>query len=94
MQVNLDNLIWDAKNKEGNFALTEKQKADIFERVAKGCRQATKEKISRRLDMPLSLWKRHGIYSRITLDENGADYIVGQDWIAERETLRECILKN
>ena len=92
MQKNLDSLIWHAKNDRGQFALTEKQKADILERVGKGCRQETKDKLARRLELPLSLWKRHGIYSRMTLNEDGADYIVGQDWITERKVLRKCIL--
>jgi len=92
MQQNLDSLIWQAKNDRGQFALTDKQKADILERVGKGCRQETKDKLARRLELPLSLWKRHGIYSRMTLNEEGADYIVGQDWITERKVLRKCIL--
>ena len=92
MQQNLDSLIWQAKNDRGQFALTDKQKADILESLGKGCRQETKDKLARRLELPLSLWKRHGIYSRMTLNEDGADYIVGQDWITERKVLRKCIL--
>jgi len=94
MSTNLDNLIHDAKFKEGAFTLTEQQKTDIFRMVGKGCRQQTKDKLSRRLDLPLSLWNRYGIYSRITLDDSGADYICGQSWPDEMRTLRECILDN
>ena len=55
MQRNLDNLIHDAKFSEGTFTLTDAQKADIYSMVGKGCRQKTKERLSRRLDLPLLL---------------------------------------
>jgi hypothetical protein len=92
MQRNLDNLIYDAKHSEGTFALTDAQKADILSMVGKGCRQNTKERLSRRLDLPLSCWERYGIYSRMTLNDKGAEYICGQSWPDEMRTLRECIL--
>ena len=93
MQRNLDNLIYDAKHSEGTFTLTDAQKADIYSMVGKGCRQKTKERLSRRLDLPLSCWERYGIYSSMTLSDDGANYICGQSWPDEMRTLRECILK-
>ena len=92
MQRNLDNLIYDAKHSEGTFTLTDAQKADICSMVGKGCRQKTKERLSRRLDLPLSCWERYGIYSRMTLNDKGAEYICGQSRPDEMRTLRECIL--
>lgn len=92
MQQNLDSLIWQAKNDRGQFALTDKQKIDIIDLAGHGCRKETKDKLARRVELPLALWKRHGIYSRLTLHNLGADYIVGQDWITERKVLRKCIL--
>jgi len=97
MQQNLDNLIYDAKyGKIENtcLKLSDGQIMDIFEMVAKGCRSKTKERIYSRLQVPLSLWKRYGIYSRMTLTDNGAEYICGQSWTDEMRTLRECILEN
>jgi len=91
-KTNLDYLIHDAKFKEGEYSLTEKQKSDILSFVGKGCRENTKAKLSRRLDVPLSLWERYGIFSRIVLDNDGASYICGQSWTDEMRTLRECIL--
>jgi hypothetical protein len=92
MQRNLDNLIHNAKFSEGTFTLNDAQKADILEMVGKGCRQNTKAKLARRLDVPLSCWERYGIYSRMTLNDTGANYICGQSWNDEMRTLRECIL--
>lgn len=93
MQQNLNNLIWDAKHSEGTFSLTDKQKADILRMVGNKCRHETKARLSRRLDVPLSCWESFGIYSRMTLDDKGADYICGQSWPDEMRTLRECILR-
>jgi hypothetical protein len=90
--LNLDIVIHNAKFGGGVSALTEQQKSDILRIVGKGCRKTTKEKLSRRLELPLSLWKSYGIYSRITLDDKGADYICGQSWTDEMRTLKECIL--
>jgi hypothetical protein len=94
MQVNLDNFIWDALNTEGVFKLTDKQKADILDMVGKHCRERTKERLARKLETPLFCWKRYGIYSRIVLNDDGAEYICGQSWNDEMRTLRECILTN
>jgi hypothetical protein len=92
MQRNLDNLIHNAKFSEGTFALNDAQKADILAMVGKGCRENTKAKLARRLEIPLSCWERYGIYSRMTLSDTGANYICGQSWNDEMRTLRECIL--
>lgn len=90
---NLDYAIHDAKFKDGaQSVLTVEQRADILRLIGKGCRQETKEKLQRRLQIPLSLWKSYGIYSRVTLAECGANYICGQSWNDEMRTLRECIL--
>ena len=89
---NLYNLIYDAKHAEGSYALTEAQKADIVAMVGKRCRSSTKDRLARMLDLPLSIWQKHGIYSRVTLDADGASYICGQSWNDEMATLRDCIL--
>jgi len=94
MSTNLDHLIHDAKFKEGSFNLTDAQRADILRMIGKGCRFETKERLAQKLKLPLLFWRSYGIYSRITLDDSGADYICGQSWPDEMRTLRECILSN
>jgi hypothetical protein len=89
---NLYNLIHASKFEAGTRELTKAQKTDIVSMVGKGCRANTKDRLSRVIDLPLSIWQKHGIYSRITLNENGADYICGQSWTDEMRTLRDCIL--
>jgi hypothetical protein len=89
---NLYNLIHDAKFAEGTHALTEAQKADIVAMVGKRCRSSTKDRLARVLDLPLAIWQKHGIYSRVTLDADGASYICGQSWHDEMRTLRDCML--
>ena len=90
--ANLYNLIHDAKFSEGTHALTEAQKTDIVNMVGKGCRANTKERLARIIELPLAIWQKHGIYSRITLNAEGADYICGQSWSDEMSTLRDCML--
>jgi len=93
MQRNLDNTIWECKHKGADYQLTDEAKLDIYRMVTKGCSQNTKQRVARRLDLPLSCWERFGIYSRLILKDDGAEYICGQSWADEMRTLRECILK-
>jgi len=91
--TNLDYAIHDAKFKEGAPThLNDYQIRDILDLVGKGCRQSTKEKLERRLNMPLSLFQSYGIYNRMKLTPIGADYVPCQSWTEEMRTLRECIL--
>jgi hypothetical protein len=95
IQYNLDNAIYDAKYgtiENTSNALNKNQIDAFLALIGKGCRQSTKEKLAYRLQIPLSLWKRYGIYSRVILTENDVDYICGQSWTDEMRTLRECIL--
>lgn len=93
MNDNLQNRIWCAKNNATDLPteLTEEQKADFVRMIGSGCRQATKEKLARRVELPLSLWGSFGIFSRVVF-RNGTDYICGQSWTDEMRTLRECVL--
>ena len=92
--LNLDIIIHNAKFGGGVSALTDKQKTDIFFMVTKRCRQETKDRVWRRLELTLSLWKSYGIYHRMTLDDKGAEYVCGQSWPDEMRTLRNCIIGN
>lgn len=95
MQYSLDRAIHDAKFNNGQSHLTDEQQSAIFRLVGKKCRSATKAKLGRMLELPLSLWSSYGIYSRLILnDERTSEpyYICGQSWTDEMRTLRECIL--
>jgi hypothetical protein len=96
-QLSLDYAIHNAKFPDGTKntdpVLNEAQQNAILSIIGKGCRQPTKERLARRLALPLSLWERFGIYSRLIIEEAGAYYICGQSWNDEMRTLRECILK-
>jgi len=99
MQYSLDRAIHDAKfgNESVTTTLSESQRDEILRIIGKRCRVKTVERLSRRLMLPLSLWNRYGIYSRLILkDERTSEpyYICGQSWNDEMRTLRECILKN
>lgn len=93
MTDSLYNRIYDAKQGKP-AALSDQEKSEIFTMTTKGCRAPTKSRVSRFLDLPLSLWKNHGIYSRVTFDRSekyAVTYICGQSWPDEMRTLRECI---
>jgi hypothetical protein len=92
MQDNLSNRIYAATFENGATHLTEAEQNALFSLITKGCRVNTKNKISRRLELPLSLWNDYGIYKRVTFDEKGIYYICGQSWTDEMRVLRECVL--
>lgn len=92
---NLGRAIYDAKNgsiDDTSTTLNDAQINDILGMIGHRCRVKTKNRLASRLRLPLSLWTRYGIYSRMMLNANGADYICGQSWDDEMRTLRECIL--
>jgi len=93
-QYNLDSAIYDSYYRKANAinTLNDKQREAFLSLIGKGCRKNTKEKLALRLQVPLSLWKRYGIYSRVILTDNDVEYICGQSWNDEMRTLRECIL--
>jgi hypothetical protein len=91
-QNNLSNRIWDAKNAEGSQYLSDLEQVALFDLLARGTRQKTRERLARRVQLPLSIWKDYGIYSRVTFVDGDVDYICGQSWADEMRTLRQCIL--
>jgi hypothetical protein len=93
-QDNLSNRIWEAKNANAAQHLSDSEQVALFDLLAKGTRQKTRERLARRIELPLSMWKDYGIYSRVTFVDNDVDYICGQSWTDEMRTLRECVLDN
>jgi len=88
----LDNMIWEAKHGNGQEKLTENQIDLLVSLLGHKCRTHTKDKLHRRLSLPLSLFKTYGIYSRLDIDEKSVEYTPGQDYGSEITTLRQCIL--
>ena len=94
-QYSLDYAIWDAKHGQPKYeVLNDKQKEAFLSLIGKGCRQTTKDVLARRLNLPLSLWERFGIYSRVILTDEDVEYICGQSWPEEMQTLRKCVINN
>jgi len=96
-KFSLDYAIHNAKFPDGTKntepVLNQEQQEAILGIIGKRCRQPTKERLARRLALPLALWERYGIYSRMIIEDQSAYYICGQSWHDEMRTLRECILK-
>lgn len=89
--TNLNRLISDAK--AGKPAtLTDAQKHELLRMVSKYCRTETTNKLARRINLPLSLWQDAGIFSRVSVTDDGLSYICGQSWRDEMRTLRNLIL--
>lgn len=94
MNDNLSNRIWCAKNNANDLPpdITENQRLSLLRMIGSGCRQKTKEKLARRISLPLSLWANYGIFTRVVFENDDTNYICGQSWTDEMRTLRECIL--
>ena len=94
MNDNLSNRIWCAKNNSTDLPidLTENQRTTFLQMIGSGCRKNTKERLARRIALPLSLWANYGIFTRVVFEKDETNYICGQSWTDEMRTLRECIL--
>jgi hypothetical protein len=92
----LSDLIWCAKNykRDHQIDLSKNQIDMIVSMIGYRCRAETKSKLQRRLALPLSLLKNHGIYDRLMIGDQSVEYICGQSWDDEMRTLRECLIKN
>ena len=101
--ISLSDLIHDAKidrpktktvEQIMTHMLGEKQIEALVKMIGHGCRKETKNRLWRRLSLPLSLLQNHGIYDRLIITDNGCDYTCGQSWTDEMRVLRDCLLKN
>jgi squalene cyclase len=74
--------------------LTQAQICGVFELLSYRCRQATKEKLFRRLSLNLSMWDGAWYLDRILVNGVGeTKYVAGQDYTAEIAAIRKAILK-
>jgi hypothetical protein len=99
----LSDRIWTAKKEQPHtkhideifpHMLSHKQIDLLVSMIGYRCRAETKSKLQRRLALPLSLLKNHGIYDRLMIGDQSVEYICGQSWDDEMRTLRECLIKN
>lgn len=75
--------------------LTADEKDGLFKLLGTGCRVVTKERLLRRLEVPLVMWPNYGLYRRLYLRYNneGVHYCAGQDYTSELRFVRELVLK-
>ena len=74
--------------------LTQAQICGIYELLSYRCRQATKEKLFRRISAELFGWNGSWYLDRILVNSVGeAKYVAGQDYTAEIAAIRKEILK-
>lgn len=77
-----------------NGTLTEKQKSELFALLSSRVRAVTRDRLARRLALPLSLWPNHSRFQRVCFEPNGGvSYCAGQDYPSEIAELRGLILK-
>jgi hypothetical protein len=75
--------------------LTQKERESFAAMISKGCRANNRDRIARRVMLPLSIWGNYGIYDRVWFGEYNPEecsYCCGQSYTDEMRTLRECIL--
>ena len=73
--------------------MTEKDKEEIFEILAKGTRQKTRELLAKRLDRDLNLIPKYGILDRLIKESCGWSYCEGQSYPDEIRTVRKIVLE-
>ena len=78
------------------ITLSPEQQVALLRLIGSGCRAQTKDRLARRLALPLSLWTNYGIFSRVYLRyrSEGVHYCAGQDYTGEVRTVRQCVLEN
>lgn len=73
-------------------SLTDADKQEIFEALAKGLHPHNRSLMYRRIFMNINLIPHHGILNRIMNDGNGWGYCAGQSYVDEMRTVRKIIL--
>lgn len=74
--------------------LTDTQKNQLFGLLAGRTRAGTRERLQRRINLPLSLWPNYGIFQRVQFEpDGGVSYCAGQNYPAEIAYIRALIIK-
>jgi len=90
----LSQLIYNAKNIDGSQdRLTEEQADQLFDLLSKRCKADTKDRLYRRLKIPLACWPEYGIFNRLHFEQGEFSYCAGQCYITEIKLVRELIIK-
>lgn len=88
---NLTRRIQNAHN-DGLPYLSEREQASLLLFAGHGCRENTRKTLKRRIALPLVFWSDYGIYRRLSFVDGQVEYTAGQDYTAERATIRKCLL--
>lgn len=77
------------------ITLSPEQQNELLALLGSKCQQKTKEKLARRLALPLSLMPNYGIFSRVYLSYNteGVHYCAGQSYTDEVRLVRKLVLE-
>ena len=90
----LSQLIYNAKNIDGSQdRLTEEQADQLFDLLSKRCKADTKDRLYRRLKIPLACWPEYGIFNRVHINTSSISYCAGQSYTEEIWLVRELIIK-
>lgn len=79
-----------AAKQDGGY-LNEQQQESLYILLAKGCRAKMRNRLARRVALPLSLWENYGIYRRVEVGDSSVSYCAGQSYPDEIRTVRECV---
>ena len=72
-------------------SLSEEQRASLVRLLGKGCQEKTKARLYSCLSH-LSSLDNWGIFGRVNIEGEEADYTAGQDYTAEIATVRNAII--
>ena len=73
--------------------LPEETQRELFALLSPRCKQATKDKLARRLAMPLSLWPNWHQFTRIQVSSSGVSYCASTHYATELAHVRKLILQ-
>lgn len=94
MQISLSTMIYNAKNIDGaQDKLTEDQADQLCDLLSKRCKAETKDKLYRRLKIPLSCFQEYGIFNRLHFENDRFCYCAGQCYTTEIKLVRSLIMK-
>lgn len=94
METNLLHLIYEARKLDSiKSHLTENEVNCLVSLLGERCRGKTLNVLRRRLSLPLSLLPTHGIFERVVLGNDSAQYFAGQSYPDEVREVRRLLIE-